>query len=179
MRACAPACSNASSASRARAAARSIHAPCRSAVRNGTSIRCGGRAHRTATGYVQRRWGWESRRVPTRTRTPPRRCSRPGPDQLAWLCRRKKYRVRGTHRLWIHRAPEASDIRWENLGVNGGAARTRRFLSWVFMTVLMVCTCAMVVLAESAQSTVPPAIACDSPEEEGTLVGDAIWPAAA
>jgi len=101
------------------------------------------------------------------------------PDNtLAWLFRRKKYRFRGTHRLWIHRAPEASDILWENLGVNGGAARTRRFFSWVFMTVLMVCTCAMVVLAESAQSTVPPAIACDSPEEAGTLVCDAIWPAA-
>ena len=99
-------------------------------------------------------------------------------NTLAWLFRRKKYRFRGTHRLWIHRAPEASDILWENLGVNGGAARARRFLSWVFMTVLMVCTCAMVVLAESAQSTVPPAIACAPPEEAGTLVCDAIWPAA-
>ena len=69
------------------------------------------------------------------------------------------------------------DILWENLGVNGGAARAA-LLFVVFMTVLMVCTCAMVVLAESAQSTVPPAIACDPPEEAGTLVCDAIWPAA-
>jgi hypothetical protein len=99
-------------------------------------------------------------------------------NTLAWLFRRRKYKFRGTHRLWIHRAPEASDVLWENLGVTGNSARARRFLSSVFMTLLMVCTCAMVVLAESAQSTVPPAIACDPPKEAGTLVCDAIWPAA-
>ena len=35
----------------------------------------------------------------------------------------------------------------------------------------------MVVLAESAQSTVPPAIACDAPAASGALDCDAIWPA--
>ena len=95
-----------------------------------------------------------------------------------WLTRRKKYKFQQKYRLWVNRAPEASDILWENLAVDGWASVARYVLSWVFMTVLLVCTMAMVVLAESAQSTVPPAIACDAPAESGALDCDAIWPAA-
>ena len=102
------------------------------------------------------------------------------PDSLtAWFFRRKKYRFRGTHRLWIHRAPEASDVLWENLGVEGASAAIRKAIAWLFMIVLLVCTCALVVLAESAQSTQPPAISCETPAADGTLACDAIWPASA
>ena len=102
------------------------------------------------------------------------------PDNVvAWLFRRKKYRFRGTHRMWVHRAPEASDILWENLGVTGLAADVRRAIAWVCMILVLVCTCALVVLAEAAQSTNPPAIACDAPAAAGTLSCDDIWPAAA
>ena len=97
----------------------------------------------------------------------------------AWFFRRKKYRFRGTHRLWIHRAPEASDVLWENLGVEGASAAIRKAIAWLFMIVLLVCTCALVVLAESAQSTQPPAISCETPAVDGTLACDAIWPASA
>jgi hypothetical protein len=102
------------------------------------------------------------------------------PDSLtAWFFRRKKYRFRGTHRLWIHRAPEASDVLWENLGVEGSSAAIRKAIAWLFMIVLLVCTCALVVLAESAQSTQPPSISCETPAADGTLACDAIWPASA
>ena len=100
------------------------------------------------------------------------------PDNVvAWLFRRKKYRFRGTHRMWVHRAPEASDILWENLGVTGLAAKARKALAWVCMILVLVCTCALVVLAEAAKSTNPPAITCEAPAEAGTLKCDDIWPA--
>ena len=100
------------------------------------------------------------------------------PDNVvAWLFRRKKYRFRGTHRMWVHRAPEASDILWENLGVTGLAAKARKALAWVCMILVLVCTCALVVLAEAAKSTNPPAITCEAPATAGTLKCDDIWPA--
>ena len=45
---------------------------------------------------------------------------------MAWLFRRKKYKFRETYRLWINRAPEASDILWENLAVDGAVGATHR-----------------------------------------------------
>lgn len=97
---------------------------------------------------------------------------------IAWAMRPEKLRMRGTHRLWVRRAPEASDILWENLGIVGWNASIRRILAWVFTLIVLVCTGAMVVIAKSSANNVPPSISCTPPEKAGTLTCGAMWPAA-
>ena len=48
------------------------------------------------------------------------------------------------------------------------AAKARKALAWVCMILVLVCTCALVVPAEAAKSTNPPAITCEAPATAGT-----------
>lgn len=79
----------------------------------------------------------------------------------------------------IHLYSWASDILWENLGVVGLSAAFRRSLAWFGMLIVLVCTGAAVVVAQSSANKVPPAISCQPVEDAGTLTCDAMWPAAA
>jgi len=97
----------------------------------------------------------------------------------AWLTRPKRLQMRGTHRLWVRRAPEGNDILWENLSVVGSSAGVRSALAWFGMLVVLVCTGAAVVIAKSSANKVPPSISCKPVEAAGTLTCDAMWPAAA
>ena len=98
---------------------------------------------------------------------------KPG-NLYAWFFRPKKLRFQG-HRMWVHVAPEGSDVIWENLAVIGLNAAVRRALAWLAMIIVLCVTAAAVVYTKSLQNSLPPAISCETPKLDGTLVCDKIW----
>ena len=58
-------------------------------------------------------------------------------------------------------------------------ASLRRFLAWLGMLIVLVCTGAAVVVAKSSANKIPPTISCQPVQDAGTLMCDAMWPAAA
>lgn len=54
-----------------------------------------------------------------------------------WLCQPRKLRMHGKYRLWLQRAPEPSDIRWENFSLGRWQAAARRVLSLLFIVALL------------------------------------------
>ena len=79
---------------------------------------------------------------------------KPG-NLYAWFFRPKKLRFQG-HRMWVHVAPEGSDVIWENLDVVGLNALVRRALAWLAMIIVLCVTGAAVRLFEIAPK-LPPA----------------------
>ena len=98
---------------------------------------------------------------------------KPG-NLYAWFFRPKKLRFQG-HRMWVHVAPEGSDVIWENLDIVGLNALVRRALAWLAMIIVLCVTGAAVVSSKSLQNSLPPAISCETPKLDGTLVCDKIW----
>lgn len=97
------------------------------------------------------------------------------PNNLwAWYFRPKKLRFNG-YRMWVHVAPEGSDVIWENLDIIGAKAWIRRALAWLAMIIVLCITCAAVVYTKSLQNSLPPAISCAAPKVDGSLVCDNIW----
>ena len=98
---------------------------------------------------------------------------KPG-NLYAWFFRPKKLRFKG-HRMWVHVAPEGSDVIWENLDVIGLNALVRRAFAWLAMIIVLCVTAAAVVYTKSLQNSLPPSISCETPKLDGSLVCDKIW----
>ncbi|EQC29806.1 hypothetical protein SDRG_12352 [Saprolegnia diclina VS20] len=85
-----------------------------------------------------------------------RRCLRDYRTSQYSLARRfqpKELRFQGTHALWVQQAPEPSNIIWENLEVPVRERRLRRYLTNFVTFLLLLVSCAVISLAQSAQAT--------------------------
>ncbi|KDO18285.1 hypothetical protein SPRG_16323 [Saprolegnia parasitica CBS 223.65] len=65
----------------------------------------------------------------------------------------KELRFQGTHALWVQQAPEPSNIIWENLEVPVRERRFRRYVTNFVTFLLLLVSCAVISLAQSAQAT--------------------------
>ncbi|KDO25312.1 hypothetical protein SPRG_09142 [Saprolegnia parasitica CBS 223.65] len=85
-----------------------------------------------------------------------RRCLRDYRTSQYSLARRfqpKELRFQGTHALWVQQAPEPSNIIWENLEVPVRERRFRRYVTNFVTFLLLLVSCAVISLAQSAQAT--------------------------
>lgn len=55
----------------------------------------------------------------------------------SWLFQPKTLRLHGKHRLWLQRAPEPSDIKWENFTASRWQPLARRFTSFILLLAVL------------------------------------------